>query len=146
MQEFRVWPLSCLLRAHSEIYSLPERLVKLREIGLGHDEWRQIEVEIKNDHGLHARPAVVLTKIARMFKCPVWVRRSNKPDDKLINAKDFMQILTMSVECGEKLVFSSTGSNSERALNVISEAAENMFSGEYYQKVLAKLSFTLDDD
>ncbi len=120
-----------------------ERITKLNNPDNKNDEWHEIVIEILNEHGLHARPAVVFTKIARMFKCPVWVR---KEDDKnLVNAKDFMQILTMGVKCGDKIVICSTGKTSLNALNIIKEASENLFSTDFYQKIIDKLSLKPDD-
>ncbi len=57
-----------------------------------------------------------------------------------------MQIVTMNIECGDRVVVSSSGDNSGRALELIAEAAEQGFTGEFYQKVLGRLKFTLDDD
>ena len=122
------------------------RLIKLREVASPDDEWHQIVISIINEHGLHARPAAVLSKIARMFKCPVWIRRENDSVSSPVNAKDFMQIVTMNIECGDRVVVSSSGDNSGRALELIAEAAEQGFTGEFYQKVLGRLKFTLDDD
>ncbi len=123
-----------------------ERLVKLRAIDASADKWQEIIIEIKNEHGLHARPAVVMSKIARMFKCPIWIRKAEDTNNSPINARDFMQIVTMGIKCGDRLVISSFGENSSRALKIMQEASENLFSGEYYKKVLSKLNFMLDDD
>ena len=122
-----------------------DRITKLNNLSGNEDRWNEIVVEIKNEHGLHARPAVVFTKITRMFKCPIWIRKECDSDKTLVNAKDFMQVLTMNIKCGDRIVICSTGINSTKALQLLNDAADNLFSTEFYQKMLSKLCLTLDD-
>ena len=80
-----------------------------------------------------------------MFKCPIWIRKESDSNKTLVNAKDFMQVLTMNIKCGDRIVICSTGNNSTKALQLLQEAADNLFSTEFYQKMLSKLCLTLDD-
>jgi len=52
---------------------------------------------ILDPHGMHARPATVLLKLARQYKSNI----SLKKDDKMIQMKSMLNILGLSVKCGD---------------------------------------------
>jgi phosphocarrier protein HPr len=52
---------------------------------------------ILDPHGMHARPATALLKLARMYKSNI----SLKKDKKLVQMKSMLNILAISVKFGE---------------------------------------------
>lgn len=54
---------------------------------------------ILDPHGMHARPATVLLKLARQFKSNI----SLKKDGKQVQMKSMLNILGLSVKCGDSI-------------------------------------------
>jgi phosphocarrier protein HPr len=54
---------------------------------------------IFDPHGMHARPATVLLKLSRQYKSNI----SLKKDEKQVQMKSMLNILGLSVKCGDKI-------------------------------------------
>lgn len=80
-----------------------------------------IELRVKNPSGLHLRPAGILAKLAMSFPCDV-VIISN---EKRINAKNVLGLMTAAIKCGTDIVLQCSGENEQAALDVISTEINN---------------------
>jgi phosphocarrier protein HPr len=54
---------------------------------------------ILDPHGMHARPATVLLKLARQYKSSI----SLKKDEKQVQMKSMLNILALSAKCGDTI-------------------------------------------
>ena len=70
------------------------------------------EVIIKNNQGLHARPAAVFVQLANKFDCSVTVRK----DSQEVNGKSIMGILMLAAEKGSRVTIIAEGSDAEEAI------------------------------
>ncbi len=70
------------------------------------------ELIVKNNQGLHARPAAIFVQIANKFDARITVRH----DDEEVNGKSIMGILMLGAEKGSLIVVEADGTDAEAAL------------------------------
>lgn len=80
-------------------------------------------VTIKNEQGLHMRPAGVLAKTASKYPCDVKL----VVGEKEINAKSIMMIIGGCIKCGMDVELICNGEQEAEALAEIKQLAENGF-------------------
>lgn len=97
---------------------------------------RTITVKISNQHGIHARPASILVKLVQSFESTIWIRNSRK---EIINAKDFLQILTMELKNNDFVEIIAQGKDAESALKCLEDAFNNQLSDDFYNKFISNL-------
>ncbi len=78
---------------------------------------------IKNKHGLHARPAAHLVKIAGKFKSDVKIFK----DGLEINAKSIMGVMMLAAEPGSEVLVQVDGPDEGEALTEIEDLFEKKF-------------------
>lgn len=78
-------------------------------------------VIIKNETGLHARPATEISKIAMKYKCKVDL----SVDGKTVNAKSPLMIMAAGIKSKTKLEILCDGEDEEKALEELKTAFEN---------------------
>src|SRR5207244_3021443 len=83
------------------------------------------EVVITNPTGLHARPAVKLTKLAKSFAAAVRLRVG--PQGKWTDAKSVARVLALKAPMGQTLFFEAEGRDAREALLSIAELVERNF-------------------
>jgi len=81
------------------------------------------DVVLKNETGLHARPASLFVKEASKYSSDVKVVK----DGKEYNAKSIMGILSMGAAMGDSIKIEATGEDSEEAVNSLVELVNNKF-------------------
>jgi len=81
------------------------------------------EVVVSNKAGLHARAAMLLVQTAHRFTSAI----SIKKDDRTVNAKSIMGILTLAAVQGTTLELITDGSDEEMALTEL----ENLFNRKF---------------
>lgn len=79
------------------------------------------KVTIKNQTGLHLRPAGNLCKAAIQFKS----RITFSFDNITANAKSVLSVLSACVQCGDVVTFTCEGEDEQEALRTIVEAIES---------------------
>lgn len=84
------------------------------------------EFIIKNEAGLHARPAARLIKAAGGFMSDINIIR----DGKIANAKSLLSVLALGIFKGTRIVLQVNGPDEIAALYKISKLIENNFSEE----------------
>lgn len=81
------------------------------------------KVNIINDSGLHARPAVILVQKASSFDADFIIQKHQKR----VNGKSILEILTLIAEQGDELILEWDGSDEEAAAKCITELFRNGF-------------------
>ena len=82
------------------------------------------EVMIDNEVGLHARPATFFIQKANEFKSAIWVEK----DDRRINAKSLLGVLSMSITKGSRIKLIADGVDEEEAVTALIELINSNFS------------------
>ena len=83
----------------------------------------QIEVEIINKLGLHARASAKLTQLAGSFPCEVWMSRNGRR----INAKSIMGVMMLAAGKGSKVVLETEGEQANEALAALQALIADKF-------------------
>lgn len=78
-------------------------------------------VKIKNEIGLHARPASLFIQEAIKYSSSIEVVK----DEKVYNGKSIMSILSMSAGKGQEIVIRANGEDEEQAVNSLVNLIEN---------------------
>ena len=74
---------------------------------------KKIKIQIQN--GLEARPVAVLVQVASQYNSSIYV----ECEDKKVNAKSIMGMMTLGLGAGEKVVISADGEDEEAAIKSI---------------------------
>ena len=70
------------------------------------------EVIIRNNQGLHARPAAIFVQLANKFDSNITVRK----DSQEVNGKSIMGILMLAAEKGSRVTIVAEGIDAEEAI------------------------------
>lgn len=82
------------------------------------------DVVIKNQVGLHARPATFFIQKANEYKSSIWVEK----DDRKVNAKSLLGVLSLGIVGGATIRIISDGSDEKEALDGLLELVDSGFS------------------
>ncbi|HHJ53832.1 MAG TPA: HPr family phosphocarrier protein [Caldithrix abyssi] len=80
-------------------------------------------VKITNKHGLHARPAAHLVKVAGRFDSDIKIYK----DGLEVNGKSIMGVMMLAAEPGSELEFVIDGPDEEQAMEAIMDLIKNNF-------------------
>ena len=72
---------------------------------------------IKDEVGIHARPAGMLAKEAKNFKSEITIEKNGKA----VNATKLMMLMGLGVKCGETVTVTVTGEDEEIAAKAMEE-------------------------
>lgn len=81
-------------------------------------------VKVSTPHGLHARPADLIVRLASKFQSRVELLYG----DRRVDGKSILDILTLGAASGTTLAIEATGEDAELALEAISKLIESDFS------------------
>lgn len=76
---------------------------------------KSFSYEIKDELGIHARPAGSLVKEAGKFQSDIKIKKG----DKTADAKRLFSVMSLAVKHGEKIVITAEGSDEESAITAI---------------------------
>lgn len=79
---------------------------------------KEFTYTIKDEIGIHARPAGNLVKLIKGFSSAVTIEKEGKPP---INATALMKLMSLGVKCGDTVKFSIDGEDEEAAAKAIEE-------------------------
>jgi phosphocarrier protein len=82
------------------------------------------KVIVKNESGLHARPASTLVKTASKFTSDFFIKMYGYK----VNGKSILGVMTLAAESGAEMELVLDGPDEEEALEAISELFENRFN------------------
>ena len=87
----------------------------------------QVELEIVNKLGLHARASAKLTQMASKFKSEVWIMRNNKR----VNGKSIMGVMMLAAGKGSRITLETSGEDEQECSTAITTlVAERFGEGE----------------
>ena len=82
---------------------------------------------VRDPTGLHARPAVKLTKLAKSFDATIEIRAQR--NDKWINAKSPNAVMKLKVAFGETISIRASGAAARNAVAALVALIERDFDG-----------------
>lgn len=82
------------------------------------------DVEVKNQVGLHARPATFFIQKANEFKSSIWVEK----EDRRVNAKSLLGVLSLGVMGGTTIRILAGGPDEETAVDELVKLVETGFA------------------
>lgn len=74
---------------------------------------KKIQIQLQN--GLEARPVAVLVQVASQYNSSIYV----ECDDRKVNAKSIMGMMTLGLPAGEEVVVSANGDDEQTAMDDI---------------------------
>lgn len=84
----------------------------------------RVELEIHNQHGLHARPAAIFVQTAARFKSRITLENLDRPG-KPIDAKSIMSVLTAGIHQGSRIALEADGPDAEEAIAALTELVKS---------------------
>ena len=82
------------------------------------------DVEVKNQVGLHARPATFFIQKANEYKSSIWVEK----EERRVNAKSLLGILSLGIVGGAKIRIIADGCDEQLAVDGLVKLVESGFS------------------
>ena len=79
------------------------------------------DVTIKNNVGLHARPATFFIQKANSYASSIWIQK----DDRRISAKSLLGVLSMGITGGMTITLIADGPDETEALIGLEELVSN---------------------
>ena len=73
------------------------------------------KTQIQLQNGLEARPVAVLVQVASQYNSSIYV----ECDDRKVNAKSIMGMMTLGLTAGEEVVVSANGDDEQTAMDDI---------------------------
>lgn len=74
---------------------------------------KNVKIEIQS--GLEVRPAAMFVQVASQYESSIYVEHNNKR----VNAKSIMGMMTLGLHVGEELIVSADGADEENAISGI---------------------------
>ena len=81
------------------------------------------KVVLKNETGLHARPAGELAKLAGTFNCNININAKGKT----VSAKSILGIMSLGIKAKTEIEIECNGEDEKEAMTEILKAFENKF-------------------
>ena len=82
------------------------------------------DVVIKNNVGLHARPATFFIQKANSYRSSVWVER----EDRRVNAKSLLGVLSLGIVKGTTITLIADGADETEALDGLAALIDTGFN------------------
>lgn len=82
------------------------------------------EVAVKNQVGLHARPATFFIQKANEFKSSIWVEK----EERRVNAKSLLGVLSLGIVGGVSIRIIADGPDEEDAVESLVKLVESGFA------------------
>lgn len=82
------------------------------------------DVTIKNNVGLHARPATFFIQKANSYRSSIWVER----EDRRINAKSLLGVLSLGIVKGMTITIIADGQDEEEAVEGLAALIDTGFN------------------
>lgn len=80
---------------------------------------RTVTIELAS--GLEARPIAMLVQLASSYESRIYVQSDNKK----VNAKSIMGMMTLDLPVGEQVIITADGSDEEKAIDEIEKYLSN---------------------
>lgn len=86
------------------------------------------EIEVTHDIGLHARPSVAFTRLARSFPCRIEIEVNGS--GLRINGKSIVKVMGARIRRGFLLTIRAEGSGAQEAVQALRSLVERNFDEE----------------
>ena len=86
---------------------------------------RAVELEITHSIGLHARPAVKFTKLAKTFGSRISIQEL--PDGKIADAKSVAKVMGLKIKGGRTVRIDAQGEDAEPAITALGDLIRRNF-------------------
>ena len=86
----------------------------------------EAELTLKNEQGLHARPADLFVRIANKFQSDIKIKNITTGSNE-VNAKSILRILSLGVYSGHVIHIAADGNDEAEAIKEISELINQNF-------------------
>ena len=83
------------------------------------------EASVKNQVGLHARPATFFIQKANEFKSSIWIER----EERRVNAKSLLGVLSLGILGGTSIRIIADGVDEQQAVDSLVALINNGFAG-----------------
>ena len=80
------------------------------------------EITVKNEVGLHARPATYFIQKANEFKSGIWVDK----EERRVNAKSLLGVRSLGIMKDTTVTLIADGSDEKEAVDALAELIENL--------------------
>jgi len=80
------------------------------------------KVVVKNETGLHARPASQFVQIASKYKSDITL----KVNDKIVNPKSIISLLSVGITYNSEVIVSAEGEDAKQAVDALVKFIENL--------------------
>ncbi|MBR2284457.1 MAG: HPr family phosphocarrier protein [Ruminococcus sp.] len=84
------------------------------------------EVTVKNQVGLHARPATFFIQKANEFKSSIWIEK----EERRVNAKSLLGILSLGIVGGTDIKVIADGADEKAAVEALVDLVNSGFNEE----------------
>ena len=81
------------------------------------------DVTIKNNVGLHARPATFFIQKANSYRSSIWVER----EDRRVNAKSLLGVLSLGIVKGTTITLIADGADEKEAVAALVDLVNDNF-------------------
>ena len=81
------------------------------------------EITVKNEVGLHARPATYFIQKANEFKSGIWVEK----EERRVNAKSLLGVLSLGIFKGTTITVIADGADETEAVEALAALIDNNF-------------------
>jgi len=88
----------------------------------------QTEIEVKHGVGLHARPSVTFTRLAKSFPCAIEIEVDG--NSLWLNGKSIVKIMGAKIRKGSTLKIRAEGSRADDAIRALRDLVERNFDEE----------------
>ncbi len=83
----------------------------------------QIDLQIINKLGLHARASAKLTQLASKYACEVWLMRNGKR----VNGKSIMGVMMLAAGKGSSITLETSGDDEQDCSSAIAQLVADKF-------------------
>jgi phosphotransferase system HPr (HPr) family protein len=83
-------------------------------------------ITIRNEQGLHARPAEMFVRLAQQFRSQIEVVH----EGRRVPAKNIIDLLTLGATQGTELTLEADGEDAHEAVEALARLVENGFAAE----------------
>ena len=90
-----------------------------RVIECAGDALKSVEIEIRNESGLHARPAAVLVRAAAGFRSWIGLENTTAGNGRAVDAKSLVGVLAAGVEYGHRVRIWAEGDDEAEAVDAL---------------------------
>ncbi|MCE9614182.1 MAG: HPr family phosphocarrier protein [Lentisphaerae bacterium] len=84
------------------------------------------DVLVRNQYGIHARPAALFVKLASRFDADLMVEK----DGTEVSGKSIMGLMTLQASCGSKLCLKASGADADQMLDALQKLFDSKFEEE----------------